>query len=142
MWVLSTPLEALPLRYSCLSVVLLSAVLSLAAPPPVQAGFLLPSGLQPGDQFQIVFVTSDAIQGTSSDISTYNAFVTSEASPITNYLTSLGYTGITWSAIASTETANAIDNAPNSQTSTTPWANWCPIRQTASICTPRTATNS
>jgi hypothetical protein len=72
--------------------------------------------LQPGDHFQIVFVTSGTRDAVSSNIADYNAFVAAEAAPITATLTGLGYTGISWTAIATTSTTNARDNAPQLST--------------------------
>ena len=62
--------------------------------------------LPPGSQFRIAFVTSDVIDATSSNITTYNEFVTNVAhsQPILMTLET------TWSAIASTPTVNAIEN--------------------------------
>jgi hypothetical protein len=36
---------------------------------------LIPSGLSPGNQYRVVFVTDGTIQATSTDINTYNTFV-------------------------------------------------------------------
>ncbi len=66
-----------------------------------------PAGLAPGSEYQIMFVTADATSGTSTNISAYNTFVTEEAEQSTSLPT-----GVTWSAVASTPTTNAIDNAP------------------------------
>ena len=64
-----------------------------------------PTGLQPGDHFRIIFVTSGTTSATSSNIADYNTFVTKQAGGAT-------YAGqvIQWSAIASTNTINALDN--------------------------------
>ncbi len=40
---------------------------------------LIPSGLSPGNQYRVVFVTDGTIQATSTDINTYNTFVDNEA---------------------------------------------------------------
>ncbi len=40
---------------------------------------LIPSGLSPGNQYRLVFVTDGTIQATSTDINTYNTFVDNEA---------------------------------------------------------------
>lgn len=96
------------LRYSCLLFVLSAC---LAAAPRLQAGIILPSGLHPGDHFQLIFVTSDGRDALSSNISDYNAFVTTEAAPITTFLNGLGYTNVGWTAIASTSHTAALSNA-------------------------------
>lgn len=64
-----------------------------------------PSGLNPGDKFRFIFVTDGVTPATSSDISTYNLFVQSDAAGAT-------YNGVTvnWKAIGSTPTVNARDN--------------------------------
>jgi hypothetical protein len=59
---------------------------------------VVPPGLSPGDQYRLVFLTSGGINGTSSDIGTYNAFVNTfvDSTP------SLEALGATWGAIATT----------------------------------------
>ncbi len=69
-----------------------------------------PAGLAPGSQYQLIFVTADPHSAVSTDIGTYNAFVTSEAA--------LGVpfglpSGVTWKAVASTSTVDANVNAPS-----------------------------
>jgi hypothetical protein len=64
-----------------------------------------PAGLNPGDSFRFVFVTSGTIAGTSSDIATYNTFINQQASG-TTYQGS----GITWYAIGSTTSIDARVN--------------------------------
>jgi uncharacterized repeat protein (TIGR03803 family) len=71
------------------------------------AQVVLPTDLPPGSQYEIAFVTSDGTTATSTDINDYNSFVTAEAA-----LSSSLPTGVTWNAMASTLTTNAIDNAP------------------------------
>jgi hypothetical protein len=83
-------------------------LLAALAVPNLMAGVIPPSGLAPGSQYQLVFVTADPHNGTSTSISVYNQFVTSEAQ--------LGVpsgipSGLTWSAVASTSSVNANANA-------------------------------
>ena len=70
-----------------------------------EAGIALttPAGLNPGDQFQFVFLTHDSTNAINSDITYYNNFVNSDAAGAT-------YSGmtVTWLAIVSTATVNAI----------------------------------
>ena len=73
----------------------------------------IPSGLNPGDQYRLAFVTSTTRDATSSNIADYNSFVTSDA----NSVPALAALGTTWKAIASTATVAAEDN-----TSTNPGA--------------------
>ena len=72
---------------------------------------ILPTGLAPGSQYQIAFVTTDTTSGTSGSESYYNNFATAEAAPLTAILP----LGTSWSAITSTfdgeEFHNAISNA-------------------------------
>ena len=64
-----------------------------------------PAGLSPGESFRFIFVTDGTTQATSTDIAYYNNFVNAQAGGAT-------YNGsvVTWDAIASTPTVNAIDN--------------------------------
>jgi hypothetical protein len=76
---------------------------------------LIPSGLSPGNQYRLVFVTDGTIQATSTDINTYNTFVDNEAhnSTILNdAFTNVGIdpASITWKVIGSTASVNAIGN--------------------------------
>ena len=72
-----------------------------------------PSGLSPGDQFRIVFLTAATTQATSGDINYYNTFVTNDAinqaGGIGNRVV-YGSTVLTWAAIASTNDMAAITN--------------------------------
>ncbi len=65
-----------------------------------------PTGLSPGDQYRLAFVTSTTRDATSSDIADYNAFVTNVA----NTQAALAALGTTWKAIAATATTGARDN--------------------------------
>ena len=64
-----------------------------------------PAGLNPGDQFQIIFVTTGTRDGTSTVIGDYDAFVNADAGSVT-------YNGlpVTFRAIGSTETVHAKDH--------------------------------
>lgn len=88
--------------------VLMASAVTLIARVAV-ADVVLPTGLVPGSQFEIAFVTNDPTNALSSDIGTYNDFVTQEAHQ-SSVLESLD---VSWHAIASTATVNAILNAPN-----------------------------
>jgi hypothetical protein len=69
-----------------------------------------PIGLAPGSQYQLIFATADPHNAVSTDITVYNAFVTSEAAlGVPSGLPS----GVTWTAVASTSTVNANVNAPS-----------------------------
>ncbi len=79
---------------------------------PAAGGIVIqtPAGLLPGNTFRIVFVTDGTTTAGSSDISTYNQFVTTQAGGAT-------YDGATvsWTAIGSTASTNARDNITGSQ---------------------------
>ncbi|MHB0959590.1 MAG: hypothetical protein ACYC0X_29245 [Pirellulaceae bacterium] len=83
----------------------LALVASACLVPAAWGGIITPTGLVKGDQFRIVFVTNGTTQATSSDIGTYDGFVTTAATTA-----GLDYFGqaVTWKAIASTTTANAL----------------------------------
>ncbi len=72
---------------------------------------LTPTGLSAGSSYQLVFVTSSTRDATSSSIADYNAFVQTVANTA-----GIGIGGalgdVNWSAIASTASVNARDNAP------------------------------
>jgi hypothetical protein len=76
--------------------------------------FTTPTGLTPGTQYQLLFVTSDPTFATSSTISDYNTFVTNEAALDATLAGFDTANGVTWTAIGSTTTVNANANAPSS----------------------------
>jgi hypothetical protein len=78
----------------------------------------IPLGLNPGDEYRLVFVTSTTRDATSTNIADYNAFVSAAA----NTQQALVALGTSWAAIASTGTVDARDN-----TGTNPVATGVPI---------------
>ena len=60
----------------------------------------------PGDQYRLVFVTTGTRDASSTDISVYDAFVTTEA----NSNAALFALGTTWLAIGSTSAVSAFDH--------------------------------
>jgi len=70
------------------------------------APITVPTGLSPGDQYRLAFVTSGWVDATSSDIADYNAFVQGAADAVPELLG----LGATWNAIGSTLTVDARDN--------------------------------
>ena len=81
------------------TVLLVGVLLLFLGIMPVHAApVTVPSGLNPGDQYRLVFVTCGTTQAFSDDMRYYNDFVTDEASVVPE-LTALN---TTWSAIAST----------------------------------------
>src|ERR1700678_176359 len=65
-----------------------------------------PAGLSPGEQYRLVFVTSDTTTATSTNIADYNAFVTTEA----NADPQLAALNVAWAALASTSSVDAYEN--------------------------------
>jgi hypothetical protein len=90
-----------------IAVLLLAALAALSAAQLI-AAVVPPIGLAPGSQYQLIFVTSDRQDATSSNIANYNAFVAAEAA-----LNPL-LPAATWHAVASTSTIDANVNAPSS----------------------------
>lgn len=69
------------------------------------AELIVPDGFNPGDSYQVIFVTSKTA-GNVPDISYYDNFVKSAAD-----LAGIGSTiGVTWKAVVSTQTVNAKDH--------------------------------
>jgi hypothetical protein len=66
-----------------------------------------PLGLQPGDEYRLLFITEGERNALSSDIADYNAFVTSEANALNSLVRGLA---VEWFAIASTSDVDAIEN--------------------------------
>ncbi len=87
----------------------LTAFSTLAAP------ITIPTGLNPGDQYRIAFVTSTIRDATSSNIADYNAFVTAAA----NKVSELAGLGTGWTAIGSTASIDARDNTNTNFTTST-----------------------
>ncbi len=81
---------------------------------PAEAGGIVistPAGLSPGDSFRIVFVTDALNAGTSSSIGDYNSFVSTDAtSEAAGGLVTYNGVALTWSAIVSTTSTDAIPN--------------------------------
>jgi hypothetical protein len=69
-----------------------------------QAALITPPGLQPGDTYQLAFVTSGTFKATSGDIAEYDALVQAAAA-------AAGMGSVTWRVIGSTLGVSAIDHA-------------------------------
>jgi hypothetical protein len=98
-------------------VVIICIVFSRSA---VAAVVTVPSDLNPGDQYRLIFTSSETTDATSTDIATYNTFVTNVALNVPQ----LAALGTTWKAIGSTDSVNARDN-----TGTNPATTGVPIYQ-------------
>ncbi len=77
------------------------------------APITLPTGLNVGDQYRLVFVTRFATTASSTNIADYNTFVQAAADA-----SSLSALGATWTAIGSTATVDARDNTNTNPAST------------------------
>lgn len=66
----------------------------------------LPTGLAPGSEYRLVFVTADTYTATDSNIADYNSEVNAEA----NAISALGALGTTWTIIGATPGQDAYDN--------------------------------
>jgi hypothetical protein len=91
-------------------VLLVGAVLA----PAARADIMTPTGLNTGDQFRIIFVTSDTRDATSSNLADYDTFITDLATAA-----GLTYNGapVTWFALGSTESVSANSRLPASTSS-------------------------
>ncbi len=88
-----------------LSLVAVAVAVVLAA-CSARADVSLPTGLAPGSQYQIAFLTSAGTTATSTNIADYNSFVTSQAA-----LSSSLPTGVTWTAMVSTPSTSLTSNS-------------------------------
>ena len=99
------------------------ALATLATAGAAQAALVVvPPGLNPGDQYRLVFVTDGTRNAQSTDINDYNTFVTNQVtgSPLATALTTAGFNlgTIQWKAIGSTPTVAARDNTGTNPSST------------------------
>jgi len=86
-------------------------LLFLGIPPSHAAPITVPSGLNPGDPYRLVFVTRGQTQATCDNMYYYNRFVTTEAASVD----ALWDLKTEWTAIASTAVVDAVSNTE------TPW---------------------
>jgi hypothetical protein len=89
-----------------ITVFLFAVFAAVTSLPALAAPITVPSGLNPGDQYRLAFVSSTTRDATSTDIADYNAFVTTAA----NSVPELVALGTTWNAIASVQFVDARDN--------------------------------
>jgi hypothetical protein len=71
---------------------------------------IIPEGVQPGQTFQLAFLTQGVIDAQSSDIDVYNDFVATAAT--TAGLSVVNGQPVVWTAIFSTASVDARDNTP------------------------------
>ena len=98
--------------FACQAFLLLLVAL-LSARQADSAVIVVPTSLDPGDQYRLAFVTSNMRNATSGNIDVYNNFVTTAA----NTVPELVALGTTWRVIAST---SAVDARTNTGTDPTP----------------------
>jgi hypothetical protein len=85
---------------------------------PLQGAILtVPPGMNPGETYRLVFVTSTVRDATFTNVEDYNDFVTDTASSVP----ALASLGATWRAIASTASASAVANVGDSLAQFTVW---------------------
>jgi hypothetical protein len=97
-------------------IVLVAVLVSVAGPWSAGAAradlMLVPPGLHPGDQFRVVFLSSATRDALSPNIADYDQFITNlaVAAGIDTYIGS----PVTWQALGSTATVDAVDRLPKS----------------------------
>ena len=94
----------------CLSLLVLFFLPLAATAAPITE----PTSLSPGSNYRLAFLTTGAITAASSNIDTYNNFVTSQA----NAQAELATLGADWFAIGSTSSVDARDNTGTNPSST------------------------
>jgi hypothetical protein len=102
------------MKKSRLFLALLFVSLSFVLMPATAKADLWDVPVASGESFRWVFVTSETMYATSSDISVYNDFVNAAAdaagTTITGVVGKSSIADIDWKVIGSTATVNAIDN--------------------------------
>ena len=96
-------------------VILVMALAAVGTSVAYAATLNTPAGLCGGAQFRFVFETSTFSDATSTNISTYDAFVTARA--VAAGLTTYGASPVTWQVIGGTSTISAISRLPTSSPS-------------------------
>jgi hypothetical protein len=95
-------------KLSCLAIALLGCIAGRAG-----TIYTTPTGLTPGTQYQLIFVTSDTTLATSTTIGDYNTFVTTEAALNSTLAAFDSANSVTWTVIGSTPSVSATTNAPS-----------------------------
>jgi hypothetical protein len=90
---------------------LAALALLLSGMGKVEAGIITPAGLNPGDEFRIVFVTSTKTDATSSNLTGhYDPIVSGDAAAAG--IDTYNGASVIWRTIGSTSTSNAVDRLP------------------------------
>lgn len=95
-------------RFPFASTLALVLVFGLVA--DARASIITPSGLSPGDRFRIVFVTTTLTDAITNNLTHYDTIVRGDA--LAGGLGTYYVTAVTWEAIGSTDTLNAITRLP------------------------------
>jgi hypothetical protein len=98
-----------------LSVLSVFALAAIAAGTASAGSIYTPTGLNPGDQFRFVFLSTTTTTATSSDLSSYDSIVSSDATGYT-----YGGTSPIWQAIVSNTTISVSDHIGLQATSLIP----------------------
>ncbi len=77
---------------------------------PAWAAVIAPAGLNPGDSFRLVFVTSTTTQATNTSIAYYDNFVTTRA--VAAGLDTYDGSGVSWHVLGSTAAVSALSRDP------------------------------
>jgi hypothetical protein len=94
----------------------LCAFVFTVLPTTVNASLVVPAGLNPGDAYHVIFVSSTSRNSTSSNIADYDAHVQAAAEAA-----GIGVSaGIDWLVVGSTPTVSAIDHLTPLSTSNAP----------------------
>ena len=98
-----------------LSVLSVFALAAIAAGTASAGSIATPTGLNPGDQFRIVFLSTTTTSATNSNLSTYDSIVSSDATGYT-----YGGNSPIWKAIVSSAGIDAKDHIGLQSTSVVP----------------------
>ena len=100
---------------------IVGAIATIGFSGAAEALTVVPTDLNPGDQYRLVFVTNSTRAANSTNIADYNQFVTNDVTGST-LATELGLAGLTpdWFAIASTSSTSARDNTSTQGTTDIP----------------------
>ena len=88
----------------------LALVLVVGFPAGARADLMTPSGLNPGDQFRIVFVYGGTTPATSPNLATYDVLVSADA--VASGIGTYNGVPVTYRVIGSTSTQDAISRLP------------------------------
>lgn len=88
----------------------LTLVLAIGLVADARAGIITPPGLKPGSEFRIIFVTATLTDASSKNLTQYDTIVRGDA--LAGGLGTYGVSPVSWEAIASTDTVNAISRLP------------------------------